>query len=121
MREVKQLKHYLDERIILWQLIIFSVYLVVDTCYNVLEDWLLIKDPHVVPTCNLYIADLTLQTLDLLIKMIVLAIILTMAIRQSQIIIDQGDDKVQKQLFAHVDINNTSHRELDKIEDRRQS
>ena len=54
-------------------------------------------------------------------KMAVLTIILVMIVRQSQIIIDQGDDKVQKQLFAHVDVNNAGHRELDKIEDRRES
>ncbi len=84
-----------------------------DTCFNVCKDILLIEDLQVVTKCNMFIADLTMQTLDLLIKTVMLVIILNMAIRQSQIIIDQSDDKVQKQLFAHVDINNASHRAID--------
>lgn len=121
IHKVKQLRNYMDERIIFLQLVVFSVYLAVDLCYTIVMEQTLKENIDEVKKCQLSIAGLIFQISDTIIKIVVLTIILVMIIRQSQIIIDQGDDKVQKQLFAHVDINNAGHRELDKIEDRRES
>jgi hypothetical protein len=112
LRQVKQTKHYMDERVICLQLVTFSVFLFVDTCHNILRDWLLKADETEIKTCNVSIAVLVLLIADLLIKMLLLAIILIMTVRQSSKIKTHADAKRRKLLFAHVDIKDGSHNEI---------